>query len=351
MRPRSALAVNVLSRRGMIGLALAVAGCKTRRSEGVSPPAPSSAPSVAPVVRAPPVQEPVARAQVNALPTGRTQAEIERLQVAIDKLAPLHVRRGPLQRGDWLSSHHEDGQTFEEYVNGSPITPTEKRKALVVQPFGDIEPEQRPVLSTLTKYLEAFFGLPTRQVPPLSIDLMPLGTQRAGRGYGPQLLTPVILEKVLIPRLPSDAVAYIAFTTYDLWPGANWNFVFGQARLDARVGVWSLARNGELDTTEGYRTALVRGMKIASHETGHMFGMSHCTAYMCNMSGINSLEESDLTPPWLCPECLAKLSWALREPPGAHLRRLRALFRSLELPEIVSHYERSLTALGLPLGR
>jgi archaemetzincin len=290
------------------------------------------------------MQAPVVRAPVDALPTGRTQGEIERLQAAIDKLAPLHVRRDPLQPGDWLSSHHEDGQTFEEYVNGSPITPTEKRKALVVQPFGDIE--QRPVLSTLTKYLEAFFGLPTRQLPLLSIDLMPLGTQRDSRGYGPQLLTPVILDRVLIPRLPSDAMAYIAFTTYDLWPGGNWNFVFGQARLDSRVGVWSLARNGEVDTPAGYRTALVRGMKIASHETGHMFGMSHCTAYLCNMSGINSLEESDLTPPWLCPECLAKLSWALREPPDAHLRRLRELFRSLELPEIVSHYERSLTALG-----
>ncbi len=36
----------------------------------------------------------------------------------------------------------------------------------------------------------------------------------------------------------------LALTTSDLWPGEGWNFVFGQASLSERVGVWSLHRLG-----------------------------------------------------------------------------------------------------------
>jgi archaemetzincin len=153
--------------------------------------------------------------------------------------------------------------------------------------------------------------------------------------------------KELVPRLPDDAMAFIGFTSSDLWPGDDWNYVFGQASLDDRVGVWSLARNGSPSANDaGYRLALVRALKIAMHETGHMFGMHHCTAYRCNMAGVNSLEESDAQPTWLCPECLAKLSWATGSSPDAHLRRMQAFSRTAGFKAEESHYAKSLAALG-----
>ncbi len=42
-----------------------------------------------------------------------------------------------------------------------------------------------------------------------------------------------------------------------------------------------------------------------------MFSMPHCTAYECNMGGSNNLEESDRAPLALCPQCRAKLCWAI----------------------------------------
>jgi archaemetzincin len=46
--------------------------------------------------------------------------------------------------------------------------------------------------------------------------------------------------------------------------------------------VWSLARNGDpTESPEAFRIALLRAMKIAVHETGHMFSLEHCTAYRC----------------------------------------------------------------------
>ena len=97
--------------------------------------------------------------------------------------------------------------------------------------------------------------------------------------------------------------------------------------------------------------ALVRALKIATHETGHMFGMRHCTAYRCNMAGVNSLDESDAHPTWLCPECLAKLSWATGSLPEEHLRRMHAFSRAFGLKVEERHYAKSLAALGHPPNR
>ena len=116
--------------------------------------------------------------------------------------------------------------------------------------------------------------------------------------------------------------AYIALTTSDLWPGQGWNFVFGQASVTDRVGVWSIWRNGDPHgDDEAYRTCLRRTLKTASHETGHMFSMQHCTFYECNMCGSNHREESDRQPLWLCPICLAKLCHATGADPGKRFDR------------------------------
>src|SRR5690606_25214957 len=92
----------------------------------------------------------------------------------------------------------------------------------------------------------------------------------------------------------------------DLFPNESMNYVFGQASFDARVGVWSLAR---LDDNASYDKFLRRTLKIAAHETGHMFSMRHCIKYECLMSGTNHLGETDRRPIDACPECTAKICW------------------------------------------
>jgi len=297
--------VSAMSRRASVGLLVALtAGCKSQRSRGA--PGPTGAA--------------LARGQ----PWGRSADELAPLRASIARLAPLHTKPGRPAPGEWLAEHHEPGQSFQQYIDGKPTTPTEKRRILVVQPLGEMTTNNARVLATITGYLQAFFGLVTRLAPPLSVDLIPRSARRPTAGYGEQLLTSAILSDVLAPRLPDDAVAYLAFTAHDLWPGDGWNFVFGEAQLEERLGGWSLARNGDTSSGEpAYSRALLRAMKIATHETGHMLGMLHCTAYVCNMAGVNSLAESDRHPLWLCPECLAKLSWATGSSPGEHLGSVR----------------------------
>jgi len=135
-----------------------------------------------------------------------------------------------------------------------------------------------------------------------------------------QILATYLLHEVLEPDRPEDALAYLALTASDLWPGAGWNFVFGQANLRQRVGVWSLYRNG--DPGEGdaaFALCLRRTLATATHETGHVLTMKHCIAFACLMNGSNHREESDSRPLHLCPVCLRKLLWNLQVEPLPYL--------------------------------
>jgi archaemetzincin len=123
--------------------------------------------------------------------------------------------------------------------------------------------------------------------------------------------------------LPDDAAALICLTSYDLFPGDTWNYVFGQASLDKRVGVWSMWRLGNDNGKRASKDLLLaRTLKIAVHETGHMFSMRHCTKYECLMSGSNSLDETDRRPLDTCPECTAKIAWAMNYPLKDRYQRL-----------------------------
>jgi hypothetical protein len=43
-------------------------------------------------------------------------------------------------------------------------------------------------------------------------------------------------------ELPADAFCMLALTMEDLYPEPSWNFVFGQASPQERVGIFSFAR-------------------------------------------------------------------------------------------------------------
>ncbi len=149
------------------------------------------------------------------------------------------------------------------------------------------------------------------------------------------------MDKILKPILPADAAALIAFTDVDLFPDSSMSFVFGQASMDERVGVWSLKRLVDKNHT----TFLLRVLKIATHETGHMFSFKHCTKYECVMSGTNQLAETDRRPIDACPECMAKVCWMSDVSPSERYRKLAAFCRKNNLVKEVEVFEKKLTAV------
>jgi|GEM_PF-971650 len=227
------------------------------------------------------------------------------------KLKEINQTIKPAQPGEWLEHFDEKGQTFKQYINSNPIVPTSNRNKIYVLPIGSFDRKQRELVNLATEYLEIFFSLEVTKLKALPNSAIPQKARRKNTfTQKPQFLATYILDDLLLQRLPEDAVAMISFTATDLWPGEQWNFVFGMASLKHRVGVWSINRLGNpAESEESFRLALLRTLKIASHETAHMFSMEHCTAYECNMNGSNNMQEADESPLWLCPECVAKLWW------------------------------------------
>ncbi len=216
---------------------------------------------------------------------------------------------------DWLAVHDEPGQTFDEFRASQPNRPTQSRRVIYLQPLGDFAPERSPSIDKLQKFAAAFFAMEVKALPSIKIENSKLTTRRNPHTGNPQILTGDVLN-FLKTRVPADAFCILAITMEDLYPEPSWNFVFGQASLRDRVGVYSFARYdpafyGE-PRTQDYETLLLRrSCKVLAHETGHMFGLAHCTYFNCLMNGSNHLAESDRRPLHLCPVCLRKLQWSI----------------------------------------
>jgi archaemetzincin len=242
-------------------------------------------------------------------PAGQNMVEIpEKYKKLRESLVPFFKPMGKPAAGEWLASFKEGGQTFEQYFSGRPTLPTSERRTIYIQPIGKFGADEERVIKLTARYMEIFFNLSVKLLPvkkfeePLSLKNYRIHPEWKIK----QIRSGYVLDEVLLPHLPADAAALIAFTAEDLYPDESMNFVFGQASLENRVGVWSLYR---LEEGADFADFLTRTLKIGVHETGHMFSIYHCTKYECVMSGSNHLGETDRHPLDACPECTAKICW------------------------------------------
>lgn len=269
-------------------------------------------------------------------------AQPQSLRKAAESIKPLHKTKSKPAPGDWLAEHREKGQTFEQYRRSKPMRPNTVRTTVYIQPIGDFDDTQQRLVRETVELTSRFYGLPTKLLDPLGLEIIPQDARRVHPAWGDrQILSTYVLDRVLKPRRPKDAAAMLALTTSDLWPGKGWNFVFGQASLQERVGVWSLYRYGTTEGSEAeYNRFRRRMFKVALHETGHMFGIHHCTAYECLMNGSNHLAEMDGRPMWLCPECVQKVWWGCDVKPVDRYRSL-AEFADMHQLEAARDYWRN----------
>jgi archaemetzincin len=210
--------------------------------------------------------------------------------------------------GEWLAEHREEGQTFQQYVKVRPVGLGTDRKTIYIVPLGAYSAEQAQVMRDTAEFLAIFYGMQVKWLEPISEDLIPASARRVNRQSNEiQFDSIYIIRNVLPKRVPGDAAALLALTATDLWPGNDWNYVFGQGSLGQATGVWSMNRLARGATDANEHLLLYRMIKIATHETGHLFGVPHCTAYECGMNGSNSLSETDRHPLAFCPECEAKV--------------------------------------------
>lgn len=277
--------------------------------------------------------------------------------------------------GEWLYAGHagegeRHGQSYAQYIRGKRGErrrnfPSEKSRNTIylcnLDSLGDGRIPDEAITSAmeyLRSFVEAFFCLPCKLLPSLSISERSRVIER--EDPLPQYLTDPI-HSLLRRRKGKlkDAFAVIGvLLSSDLYPERSWNFVFGEANADKGVGVVSFARyhhdfskrweamfenalkddaGGELtgvsrtdggkdestipDRGESAESFLPppevaplfwrRALKLLGHELGHLFHMEHCVYYQCIMNGAQTLEELDHSPLHFCPVCLRKLYYAV----------------------------------------
>jgi archaemetzincin len=276
----------------------------------------------------------------------------------INTIAAFDVKLGRPETGEWLSVHREAGQTFAEYCASKPLQPgvdtngVEKR-CLYLQPIGEFSAWEQKILVWTANYWRVFFGLEVKQLPPLSDEIIPKHARRDGdTPPEEQLLSPYILDTLLLSRKPADAVALMAITSKDLYPSDSWAFVFGQGSLKNGVGVASIFRyhtdntnnKTTLDATN-YPLFLSRTIKTTAHELGHIFSIRHCTHANCVMNGSNSLQESDKRPNMPCSVCLRKLYWNIGFKNIERMQALKAFYQQHHLIDDYRIASRNLKAM------
>jgi archaemetzincin len=256
------------------------------------------------------------------------------------KLLRLAQKLRQPRPGDWLAEHPEPGQDFGAYLAEHPVRRSGTLNTISLCLVGDFTEDQQRVLNLAQNYLALFFDVPVQIAEQVPLSSIPPEAKRIHPEWGdPQVLSRYVLREILLPMRPTNALAYLAFTASDLWPRQGWNFVFGQANLKQRIGVWSIYRNG--DPSQGpvaFRQCLARTLATATHETGHILTMRHCTAFECLMNGSNHQEERNSRPLHLCPVCLRKLCWNLQIEPVSYLKRLGFFWRQSGFPDEADWY-------------
>jgi len=246
---------------------------------------------------------------------GPTKGLSETFRKALDPADDFDPVAVP-KSGDWLAEHYENGRTFEDFIKAKTSKPDKMHNKIYLQPLGEFPQGQIFLLDKLREYAASYFAMEIEVLPCLTLSDSNLTTRINPYTQNRQILTTDVLA-ILKKKIPTDAFCILAITMEDLYPDPSWNFVFGQASLSERVGVYSFTRYdtefyGEKRGKDYEKVLLRRSCKVLVHEMGHMFGLKHCIYFKCVLNGSNHLRESDSRPMHLCPVCLRKLQYSIR---------------------------------------
>ncbi|CAG5117839.1 unnamed protein product [Candidula unifasciata] len=119
---------------------------------------------------------------------------------------------------------------------------------------------------------------------------------------------------LLQKALPADGFCIAGIIWTDIFP-EDYNFVLGEASVKHQAAVVSFGRfeplgfdsdsHSDVNTIDGI--VMWKLFKSLSHELCHLFGLEHCTFFLCAMNESSSVSDAMSHPLFLCPVCLRKL--------------------------------------------
>jgi len=241
----------------------------------------------------------------------------------IQKIKPVN--------GDWLIEHKEKYISFREYKNKYKPIELKTTDTILLYLINDNPEKNKIIYAKCEEYLRIFFQ---REVfLTNTIELRPnSNNSRIGYDENLQLNAKYIIDSILSKPSFKNYLATMALTTEDIYPGNEWNYVFGLAYYNKRVGITSINRfDSEISNLK-----LLRLLKTATHEISHMFGISHCITNECLMNGSNHIKELDRNQLRLCSLCQEKIIYRLNLEPE---KRLIEMLSFLSRNNLTDEYE------------
>jgi len=173
---------------------------------------------------------------------------------------------------------------------------------IYIAPVDDVGEE---ILAAIEMCLWHTFGFETKRWPGLVPPPAAYDQQRQ------QHSSTLILREALA-QCPADAVRLLVVTEKDLFIPML-SFVFGQAQLQGRVAIVSMARLRQefYELPANPVLLLARALKETVHEMGHTFGLTHCLDRSCPMSLSTNIQQVDVKQDEFCPSCTILLQETL----------------------------------------
>ena len=166
-------------------------------------------------------------------------------------------------------------------------------------PLGEVD---RSILQYLLLTLPEQVGLPCNLVHAVGLDLKDAFLPERNQHHSSRVLKG--LEEAHFP----ESHLVLGITELDLCVPIL-TFVFGEARLEARVAVVSLHRlhASFYGLPEDQELLLKRAEKECLHELGHLAGLHHCERFECVMTFSNAVERVDVKEASFCAFCGARI--------------------------------------------
>ncbi|XP_072034023.1 archaemetzincin-2-like [Amphiura filiformis] len=224
-------------------------------------------------------------------------------------------------------------------------------------------------LQFLVKFLEVFFpGLTVihEDLFDINIHMNDVITSRFHKVTGKKQF---LVRDLYCNLHKSTKVPYrhyiLGLTWTDLYPKEELNFVLGEASSGSKCAVLGFGRYEPMTFKEGDEVELMMDgallwqlLRVASHETTHLFGIKHCMFFSCAMNESKSVKAALDQPLFLCPVCLRKLQkflgFDIRKRYSDLLELCTAVQNSYPSPQLnqsVEWLKRCVTSLSDPAHR
>ena len=167
-------------------------------------------------------------------------------------------------------------------------------KLIYVIPMGDVDTD---IVESAAVSLWHTFGLEVRQTEPM--EMPPDAFEKKRMQY-----SSIEILRALNKSAPKDAFRVLAITDKDLFIPVL-SFVYGHAQFEGKTGIVSTARLRQefYGFPEDRSTLMTRVVKEVVHETGHLFGLTHCNDTACPMTLSTNIRMLDRKGVSLCESC------------------------------------------------